>query len=874
MSHPLRAIPSLIATLVALPGIAQGAFLPGKAYRSDVPRPDVGRVYTTDQALAAAVAGLAGARDRVRAFTYNVTEEGRPQVLLAISSPANIARLEALKADNARLADPRGLSEADARALVARNPVFVWLGYSIHGAEPAGTEASLAVAYHYAACQDPDVLAQLEHTVILLDLAQNPDGRARHIQAVAEVTEGENPPDPQDAQNQARWPGGRFNHRLFDLNRDWAWQTQSETRAKTALFLAWNPQVLADHHEMQPENNYFFPPGMEPVHQGLPTAFGGGWQKTFGEALGRAFDTNGFSYFTGEVFDLFYPSYGDSWSCFQGAVGMTFECPNSGGLAYQRKDGDLLTLDFRVRRHFTASLATVATAASRREDLLRDWHKVRRDRAALGERAGAFLLGEGADPARTAALVRVLRLNGIEVQRLSKALDAAGLEYVLPGAAPSQVPAGSYLVPLDQPRGALATALLERRAAFGAKPSYDATAWSMPLAWNVPAWHAAVRPRATLGPVENAAPVPVAKAAYAYLVVPGVEGRDRILATLLREGFRGSASPEPFTAGGRSYPAGTALFPLHRNDGGRLDARVRELSLQAPGCLSALDSSAVTAGHDLGSVKSLILKAPRVALVMDAPSDPTSVGAVMQTLMDAGLPFTQVRAGRLANSDLRKYTHLVLPDDGGLGRNWMTILGPAGIARLKTFTADGGVLVGLRGGSAFAARAGLCDAGVTFLARRDEEARLKEKDPKREAVPPPPAERTQPWAEREDRALKETIPGAMLKAEVDGTHPLAWGLNAAQGAVLDSSDPVLELSPGGENPLRFGASDLGLSGLLPKPLEAKVANSAYALRERKGKGAVILFSGDPVYRASSPFTARAFCNALFFGAYSPTEDDD
>jgi len=855
----------ILSALAALPLAAQITY-PGRTYRPEVPRPRVGRVHTPDAALADALAGIASAKDRVRAYTYNVTEEGRPQVLLAITSPENLARLDALKADNARLADPRTLSEADAKALAARNPAFVWLGYSIHGSEPAGTEAALAVAYHFAACQDPEVLEQLGRTVLLLDVTQNPDGRARHLQAVAEAVQGENPPDPQDAQNQARWPSGRFNHRLFDLNRDWAWQTQGESRAKAALFLSWNPQVLADHHEMKPEGNYFFPPGMAPVHPALPAAYGGAWQKTFGDALGRAFDAQGFAYFTREVFDLFYPGYGDSWGCFQGAVGMTYECPSPGGLAYLRKDGDLLTLEARVRRHFAASLATVAVAASGRERLLLDYQATRRERMRA---PGAFLLGPGADPGRTLALVRLLGRNGIEVLRTAGAVATSGLEPVNPGAAPATLPPGSYLVPLDQPRGSLAEALLERRAAFGAKPSYDATAWSLPLAFNVPAWRAPVRPRVATEPLGEPAAAPLPRAGYAYLVSSGAEGREQVLEGLLKDGFRGAAAPAPFVAGSRTYPAGTAIFTLLRNDAARLEARARELAAKAPGVVSAVD-----AGPDLGSVKALTLRAPRTALVMDAPADPTSVGAVMQALIEAGIPFTQVRASRLAQADLRRYTHLILPDDGALGAKWNAELGSGGAARLKTYAQDGGVLVALRGGSAYAARVGVSDAGVTFLARRDEEARLKEKDPRREAVAPPLAERIRPWALREEQALQESIPGAMLKADIDPTHPLGWGLNATEGAVLDSSDPVLGLSPGGENPLRFGKGDLNLSGLLPAALEAKVRDSAYALRERKGKGAVILFSGDPVHRGCAPLTTRVFYNALFFGAYAPQDDED
>ena len=189
----------------------------------------------------------------------------------------------------------------------------MWLGYSIHGAEPSGSEASLAVAYHYAAALDADVLKQLDRVVLLLDLTQNPDGRERAIQSVSEVLQGINPSDPQDAQNTSRWPGGRYNHRLFDLNRDWAWQTQGESLAKAAAFLQWNPQVLADHHEMSAESSYYFPPTMQPIHDAIPAPISGHWQQTFGKGVARAFDANEFTFFSKDIFDLFYPSYGDSW---------------------------------------------------------------------------------------------------------------------------------------------------------------------------------------------------------------------------------------------------------------------------------------------------------------------------------------------------------------------------------------------------------------------------------------------------------------------------------------------------------------------------------------------------------------------------------
>jgi len=872
----MRILPALFAVAPLFAQALPQPLLPGKIYRTEIPHPMVGKAHTPYAPYLEYVQALAAsAKDRVRLSTLGVTEEGRTQPFLVISSPANLARLDELQKANAKLADPRICSEAEAQSLVQKQPAFVWLGYSIHGSEPAGSEAALAVAYHFAACQDPAVLEQLERTVILMDMTQNPDGRERHIQAVAEALFGENPPDPQDAQNQARWPSGRFNHWLFDLNRDWAWQTQTETRAKAKVFLQWNPQVLVDHHEMYAEHTYFFPPNMAPVHAAFDKPVGGPWQATFGQAMAKAFDQSGFSYFSRDVFDLFYPSYGDSWSSFMGAVGMTYEVGSGGGLSYRRRDGALVTLESRVQRHVLGSLTTVATAAENREALLKDWHHSRRERIAQGNRAGAYILAEGDDPDRAHALAELLRRNGIEVFRTAENTATSGFLPIATGSLPMSAPAGSYLVPLAQPHGALAAALLEKEGKMAQKPSFDTTAWSLPLLFNVPTWFAPVTPKVALAKGTQTTHQPtLPEARYAYALPAGVEGREPVLSALLTEGFKASVVSKSFQVGTGRFGAGTVVFPVGSNDAQKLRTRLLELGKVNRVQVAALDSAHVDDGPDLGSPKVLAIRAPKVAVIIESPADPMACGAVFHTLAEAGLPFVQLRASRLQGTDLRRYSHLVLVDDHAQGKAWQRTFGEAGSATLKGWIQDGGTLIAFQGASLFANRVGLTETGFHFLAKREEEARLKEKDPKREAAKPDATDLIQPWGEREDRNLQETIPGALLRVKVDPTHPLTWGLNATEAAVLDTSDPILELSPGGENPIYFPKADLKVSGLLPKPLEPKLYQTAYLLREKRGQGTVILFSGNPVFRASTPFTTRAFLNALYFGAYRLELPDD
>ena len=872
MSRHLRLnLPALLCAAPLCAALPAG-LLPAADHRPDVPQPLLGQRYTAHEALLAYVRALAtAAPDRVRLSTLNISEEGREQPFLVISSPENLRRLDELKALQAKLADPRICTEAEARRIAETSPVFVWLGYSVHGSEGAGTEAAQAVAYHFASGRSPEVLKQLERVIILMDLTQNPDGRARHIQAVTEASTPFNASDALDAQNAARWPTGRFNHRLFDLNRDWAWQTQGESRAKTAAMLQWNPQVVADLHEMWPEATYYFPPTMEPIHEALPEAFAGRWQATFGQGVARAFDGRGWSYFSRDVFDLFYPGYGDSWPTFQGAVGMTFEAGGQGGTAYRRQSGEVVTLEDRIQRHTAASLATVATAARERHALLWDFHQAKWQRVAQGDKAGAFLLAEGEDPGRTRALVTLLERNGIEVLRTTADLATTGLEPI--GLAPNHaLPAGSYLVALDQPRGALAQALLEGEAHMGPKPTYDTTAWSLPLACHVPAWRAKLRPRVGTEPLKPASSTPLPEATWGYLLPGGYEGLERSLATLLAEGFKATALAEPAVFQGQKLEAGTIVLPLATN-APNLRARLEQLRALNQHPVLATDTAQMTKGPDLGSNRTLFLKAPHLALVMDRPSSPTAFGALAHTLIEAGLPFVQVRAERLGGAALKGFTHLILVDDEAQGRGWQQVLGEGGAAKLKAWLAEGGTLLAFQGGAAYASRAGLTTTNFHLLAKGAEEARLKEKDPKYEAPKAEPADLVRSWDKREERSLEESIPGAFLKVRVDGSHPLGWGLHAPQGAaVLVTGDPVLELSAGGENPLYFPKEDLKVSGLLSKPMEAKLQQSAYALREHSGRGTLILVAGDPVFRAQTPFTRRLLFNAIFYGPYRPGQE--
>ncbi|MEJ2503729.1 MAG: M14 family zinc carboxypeptidase, partial [Gemmatimonadota bacterium] len=413
---------------------AQHALATGGPYDPSVPTPssilghDLGDAFTPHHAIVRYVGAVAEASPRVTLDTVGTSFEGRPLLLATVTSEANQARMDGIRRNARRLADPRGVAEADLDRAVATTPAIVWLGYTIHGNEASGVEAALATLYQLAAGEDADTRMLRDSVVVLIDPVQNPDGHERHRGAFG--------PDPYpDAMiHDAAWPGARTSHYLFDLNRDWFLHTHPETRGRTRAFLAWAPHVAVDLHEMGSSSTYFFAPPMEPYNPNVDASIPEWWD-IFARANAAALAAEGRGFFTGESFDEFYPGYGISWPVLTGAIGMTYEQGSSRGGAIRRDDGTVLTLEEAASHHYATSLATIRTAASRRSDRVRDYLEFRRGAVEAGADGDLrTVILEPDAQGRAPALVRVLRSNGIDVGRVTRATRVRATAYGEPGA--------------------------------------------------------------------------------------------------------------------------------------------------------------------------------------------------------------------------------------------------------------------------------------------------------------------------------------------------------------------------------------------------------------------------------------------------------
>jgi hypothetical protein len=854
------------ASLLAQHGLGgSGPYDPG------VPRPpavlghEVGERFTPHHMLARYLERVAATSRRVRVETLAVTFEGRESFLAVISSEANHARMDAIRADAARLAEPRGASAAELAAIIARMPATVWLGYTVHGGEASGTEAAIAMIYQLAAGRDAETQLILDSTVVLVDPLQNPDGHERHVQDVLRTRGALGvPTSPAAMVHQGNWPGPRTSHYGFDINRDWFLLSHPETRGRVAAFQRWWPMVAVDLHEMGTNSTYFFAPPMAPVNRNVPENTRRWWE-IYAAGNIAAFDRRGWSFFRREGYDEFYPGYGVSWPILTGAIGMTFEQASSAGGAIRRSDGTVLTLHDAASRHYAAAWATALTTAQRARERVRDYLAFRQSAVADGERGPMrAIVFERDEQGRADSLAILLLRNGVLVGRLRAAADVRDLVAFGEAAPrPGRLLAGWYVVDLAQPQGRLAKALLEPEAELDSSfireelesrrtgqsdRFYDLTAWSLPLAYRLRAWWA----RSAVGPTDavsqldlgerGARPAAPAVARYGYAFRPGSEASLRMLAGLLRDSVRVWFAPRSFTQGGEAFPHGAFVVRVAAN-GADVHDRVRRRAVESGAAVVALGTAAADSGTDLGSGSVFPVRPPRVALLGGVPVSGNSFGfawfAFEQRL---GYPVTPVSAAVIANR-LDEFDVVVVPSVFGGGLD--NTLGETGRARLAEWVRNGGTLITLDGATAWLAGERL---GLARIRLRRDSVRADSAG---------------------GAALPADVPGAIARATGDTLSPLMAGIRSAELPVLVFSDrvypPPRDLRAG-EAVVRYApASRVRLSGYMWPEVPARLGESVYLWTERAGRGRVIGFAGDPNFRDHFRGLLPLFANAVLLG---------
>jgi hypothetical protein len=868
--------------------------------------------------IVAAFETFARTSDRLTLTQFGLSHEGRPLVYLVATSAENHRRLDEIKAGHAQLADPRGTAPEELERLVASLPPVAWMGYSIHGDELSGSDAALFLGYHLAACRDEEVAALLDDMVIVIDPCLNPDGRERII-GMVEQSAGYTPSLDYASMHRGRWPFGRGNHYLFDMNRDWMAGTQPETRARWQAVLEWHPQLFVDAHEMSGLDTFLFYPQAEPLNP----AFGEEhiyWQSLFADEAAQAFDEHGWGYYTREWADGWAPFYSDAWGALVGAIGILYEQARTDGFPLRRASGVILSYREAVHHQLSASWSNLRSLQDHGPKILRSYlaNSTKNVAADTPGNDQVLVLRTDGNQSRLLRLQRILAGQDIEYARATEPVQLAGVTGSHGEVFESLVlPADSWVIPARQPARQLVRAFfdfdqridretlerereeLERR---DASKMYDSTAWSLPHAldltayWGKPAG-LQLKPVAPLvvgtgmvGPAPEGYPV------YGWIVDGEDDSAVAFAAQAMELGLVLHFADRAFSDGGsengpRRWSRGSLLIRRHENEGSAadLEALVEKAAVRAGAeATRVLSGRAPGTGPDLGGGHFHLLARPRIALLANSPVSSTGYGHIWHHLdVELGVPFSILDAQSIGDADLRRYNVLVLPPGGLQGmieevadelRAWVSAGGSLiGVAESAALLTSGRVSlsqVSLRRHALEkldefalelererAARRIAIDEDLVWNGPKEGVGAATQSEPV-ETVAPEDAEDSEDL----DRWRRRFSPsGTNLLAEVDDESWLTTGTGDLLPISFSSSAALLSKFPV-QTPVRFTSSGrLRLGGLLWPEARLRIANSAYLTRESLGDGQIILFASSPCFRGYHQGSARLFSNALIFG---------
>ncbi|HEX7024360.1 MAG TPA: M14 family zinc carboxypeptidase, partial [Gemmatimonadales bacterium] len=773
-------------------------------------------------------------------------------------------------------------------------PAIALLSHSIHGNEPAGFEAVMQTAYQLLSSDEPATLEILRNVITILNPSQNPDGHERFAawnNSVAVPTD-----EPGALEQIEPWSiWGRYNHYRFDMNRDFVAQSQAETRALLGAMVRWHPQLVVDLHSTT--GQYFFPPTSDPLNPDLGP-LQRKWEDRFGRGNAAAFDRHGWQYYNRETFDFFYPGYVDLWPSMSGATGMTFETDGGPEIRLRKEDGTVMTFADGIAHHYVASMASLGVLAAGREERLRDYYDFHTTGMAdaRGRSMKRVVLAPTGDPARALQVARLLARSDVEVFRTTAPFTSAAAHDYLGGATARRTfPAGSYIIDLAQPQARLAMTMLDPRAAIdsafvrrqldrfernrrrGEEASgegyefYDITAWSMPYTFGLDAaWTEDAVPvagdRVAADAVLPAGSVS-GRGQSGYLFPGGQETSARLAFELLGERFNVGVASAPVRADGRTWPTGTYIVRTQRNPA-TLHDRIPALARKVRAQVTAVQSAYGDSGVGIGSETVMALKAPKILLAAgDGVSTPTFGSIWYYIEKELQVPVVPVDLGNLGRVNLADYNVLILPDGSGA-----TMLRRAGNAdRIKSWVREGGSIIAIGGASGFLTAKEMELSTIGEVGSGDEAKDAKDaKDAKApsDTTLSPSAQPGPPLVSPTAGASKkpESLPGMIARATLDRTHWLTYGYGRDQLPVLVSGGTFFTPSKKGDNPVSFVGRDLVLSGFSwPGNTERLLTGAVWAAVENVGRGKVIFFAEDPLFRGFFRSAAGLFNNALLMG---------
>nr|WP_321228635.1 M14 family metallopeptidase [uncultured Psychroserpens sp.] len=765
---------------------------------------------------------------QVKLEQYGETNERRKLMLAFVSSEENMKNLEQIRENNLKNAGIlKGTSTTNDIAIV-------WLSYNVHGNEASSTEASMLTIYKLLT-ENADYL---KNTVVIIDPCINPDGRDRYVNWYNETASVPYDIDQQASEHSEPWPGGRPNHYLFDLNRDWAWATQVETQARLKVYNKWMPHIHVDFHEQGINEPYYFAPAAEPFHEIISD-----WQRDFQTQIGKNhakyFDAEGWLYFTRERFDLLYPSYGDTYPTYMGAIGMTYEQGGHGraGLGILNDEGDELTLIDRLTHHTVSGLSTVEISSKNAKQLNTEF-------------------GKYFDNSKLLYKSYVLQGNKDKIESLTQLLDQHEISYGF--AQGGKVTGFNYssskqgqlnttqkdlVVSTNQPKGKMVKVLFEPNTKLSDSLTYDITAWNIPYAYGLDA--VASKSLVSTAAFGKAPQLNTKNTSATGYVIKWNSLQDaQFLSDILKQGIKVRFTEKPFTAQGQTYERGSLI--IVRGDNKKVDNfddKLVSTGNEHSRVLNAITSGFSTSGPDFGSPDIKLVNPPKIAMLSGDYTSSLSYGALWHFFeQQLHYPVTSINTDNLSRTNLSKYNVLIMPNGyyGGFLNENLT-------DKIKTWIQAGGKLIAIDGAlNTFAGKDGF------GLKRNVADSTQEEKQNK-----------TIKYADRERDNTNNLITGAVFKTDVDNTHPMAFGYDDHY-FTLKLGSSSYSLLDNGYNVAYLGDNPKNVSGFAGQEALKKLDNSLIFGEQRMGRGSVIYMVDNVMFRSFWENGKLFLVNSIFF----------
>jgi hypothetical protein len=763
---------------------------------------------------------------------YGVTYEGRVLGVCIISSEENLSNLEEYRKNNLI---KTGLSEGN---FTGKQIPIIWLAYNIHGNESAGMETAMKTLYTLVTGSYPGASDWLKTCIIIIDPCQNPDGRDMYTNRFRNAQNLIPNPDGKSAEHNQGWPIPRTNHYMFDLNRDWTWQTQAETVQRLAFYNQFMPQIHADFHEMGAESTFFFAPGAKPWHEVITP-----WQHEFHNLMGKGnaslFDEKSKLYFTKETFDLFCPSFGDTWPLFNGAIGFTYEQGGSGvsGLAYKQESGDTLTLKKRIDGHFTASMATLKVSYENREKLISEFNKFFSDNANKPSFQYKSIIIKGSN--KKSDLEDLFQLLGKNQIKYSYAGSTGkkfkGFDYLANAEGEVTIEKGDILVSAYQPQSRFVQVLFEPDSKASDSLSYDLTAWALPYAYDLKAYALAEQIKPYDGKIDSEKIDFRTAIEKPYGYVIQYEGFNvlKFISELHLKNIRSRYSLKPFTIGRTSFERGSFIITRGDNIGieSKLDRIVTDLADKLQVNITPLTSGLVDKGKDIGSDYSPLKIKPKVALLSGEGTSSSAVGELWYFFeRELNYPVSLIKTGNVNTTDLSDYDVLLITSGTYPTLKDTIVYYAKRGGRVVVFEKAISIFASEKSTSLFKA-----------VETRTAEQKAAEKKEKSDDLA-----LLKKFSDEGRHLLSDQSAGSIYKVTVDTTNPYGFGLGR-EWFLLMQAQPYPFLAKG--NNIGYILENKPVSGFAGYKYQKQIKNTMVIGSETIGKGEVIYITDDPYFRA-------------------------